>query len=110
MRDKRLLICSESQGYSGPMEQLKAVTGGDLISAERKNSTEEVDFVFNGGVMLVGNSPFRPSDVTSAVVDRRRSIRVTRIVEDSKQRDLLRYNNESGQFEGEMVPELGVFI
>ncbi len=110
MRDKRLLICSESQGYSGPMEQLKAVTGGDLISAERKNSTEEVDFVFNGGVMLVGNSPVRPSDVTSAVVDRRRSIRVTRIVEDSKQRDLLRYNNESRQFEGEMVPELGAFI
>ena len=110
MCDKRLLICSESQGYSGPMEQLKAVTGGDLISAERKNSTEEVDFVSNGGIMLVGNSPVRPSEVTSAVVDRHRSIRITKNVEDSKQQVLLRYNNGSRQFEGELVPALGAFI
>ena len=110
LRGKRLLVCSESQGYSGPVENLKAITGGDMIAAERKNSTEDVDFTFTGGVMFVGNSPIRPSDVTSATINRRRSIRLTKVVDPGDQRDLLRFNKATGQAEGEFAPELGAFI
>ena len=109
-RGKRLLVCSESQGYSGPVENLKALTGGDTISAERKNSTEDVDFTFTGGMMFVGNSPIRPSDVTSAAINRRRSIPLQKVVASVNQRELLRFNARTNQYEGEFVAELGAFI
>ena len=109
-RGKRLLVCSESQGYSGPVENLKALTGGDTISAERKNSTEDVDFTFTGGMMFVGNSPIRLSDVTSAAINRRRSIPLQKVVASANQCELLRFNARTNQYEGEFVPELGAFI
>jgi phage/plasmid-associated DNA primase len=109
LRGKRLLVCSESQGYSGQMEMLKAITGGDLITAERKNSVAPVDFYFLGGVLLVGNSPVRPSDRSTAVVNRRRSIQVTKVVDATDERQLLERDGAGG-FQGELVPELGAFI
>ena len=109
LRGKRLLVCSESQGYSGQMEMLKAITGGDLITAERKNSVAPVDFYFLGGVLLMGNSPVRPSDRSSAVVNRRRSIQVTKVVNATDERQLLERDGAGG-FQGELVPELGAFI
>jgi phage/plasmid-associated DNA primase len=109
-RGKRLLVANESQGYSGPMEVTKAITGGDVIPAERKNSTEDVDYTYTGGFMFVGNSPLRPSDVSNATINRRRSIRMTKAVAVEDQRDLLRFNKKTGQPAGEFVPELGAFI
>lgn len=108
LRGKRLILCSESQGYVGQLEMLKAITGRDLITAERKNSTATVDFYFLGGVVLSGNAPVRPSDKSAAVVNRRRSIRITKVVEARNERQLLERDG-SGGYVGELASELGGF-
>ncbi|MEB3362169.1 MAG: DUF5906 domain-containing protein, partial [Synechococcaceae cyanobacterium] len=79
LRDKRLAVFSECQDYSGQLQNLKSITGGDSIAAEIKGG-RHVDFAFNGGVVLVGNGPIRASDPTGAVINRRRSLHVGKVV------------------------------
>ncbi len=109
LRNKRLAVFSESQEYSGPLEMLKALTGQDRIPAERKHSSAILDFVFTGGVILTGNSPIRSSDTTGAVINRRRSILVDKVVAASKEKVLLEFDGFGG-LRGELVEELSAFV
>jgi phage/plasmid-associated DNA primase len=101
---KRLAIFSECQDYSGQLQTLKALTGGDPIPAEIKGG-RHFDFTYSGGVLLVGNGPIRASDPTGAVINRRRSLSVTKVVPASKERRLLDPDG-SGGWSGELVDEL----
>jgi hypothetical protein len=104
LRGRRLAVFSECQDYSGPLEILKALTGGDPIGAEVKGG-RHLDFVFNGGVVLVGNGPVKSSDPTGAVINRRRSLPITSVVAPSEQRLMLDADDVGG-WRGELVPEL----
>ena len=104
LRGKRLAVFSECQGYSGQAEVLKAATGGDLIPAEIKNG-KHLEFVFTGGVVLVGNGPIRVSDPSGAVINRRRSLHVDKVVQSADERELLDADGVGG-WRGELVPEL----
>ena len=104
LKDKRLAVFSECQDYSGQLQMLKALTGGDSIAAEVKGG-RHVDFTFRGGVVLVGNGPVRASDPTGAVINRRRSLPVTKVVLASQERQLLEPDGEGG-WRGELVGEL----
>lgn len=104
-KDKRLAIFPEAEKYSGPLDTLKAMTGGDPIDAEIKGSHRQVDFTFRGLVLLVGNGPIRPSDASGAVMNRRRSIHIDRVVATLQQRCLLDSDGHGG-WVGELVPEL----
>ncbi len=104
LRGKRLAIFSEAQRYQGPLETLKALTGGDLICAERKGSSASVDFIFDGTVLVVGNSPIRPSDRSAAVLIRRRSLLTPHTVSLDRQRPLL--DRRGDAWTGELVPHL----
>jgi P4 family phage/plasmid primase-like protien len=106
---KCLIVVSESQGYSGPLENLKALTGGDLIPAEMKGRNELYDYVFNGGVLVVGNGPITCTDPTGAVVNRRRSIAITKVVRPEEQRQLLEESSD-GVWSGAFVEELPGFV
>lgn len=101
---KRLAIFSECQDYSGRLEVLKAMTGGDSIGAEIKGG-RHFDFTYRGGVVLVGNGPIRASDPTGAVINRRRSLIVSKVVASGKQRRLLEFD-ENGGWKGELAAEL----
>jgi putative DNA primase/helicase len=107
-RGAALLLFAECQDYRGPLERLKALTGGDTIVAERKNSTERFDFTFRGLVMLVGNSPVKANDDSSAVFNRRRSIHLDQVVPLAERRDMLSWRVD--HWEGELADELGAFV
>lgn len=109
LRNKRLAVFSESQEYSGPLEMLKALTGQDRIPAERKFSSAILDFVFTGGVILTGNAPIRSSDTTGAVINRRRSVLVDKVVAASEEKVLIEFDGLGG-LRGELVEELPAFV
>ena len=101
---KRLAIFSECQDFSGQLQTLKALTGGDPIPAEIKGG-RHFDYVFSGGVVLVGNGPIRASDPSGAVINRRRSLIVPGVVASGSQRQLLE-SDQSGGWKGELAAEL----
>jgi phage/plasmid-associated DNA primase len=104
LRDKLLVTIPEAQRYNGPLETLKALTGGDEIRAELKGSMAAVDFYFDGLVVVTGNAPIKPSDQSAAVINRRRSITTPRAVPVRQQRPLL--DRRGGGWEGELAPYL----
>ena len=104
LKDKRLAVFSECQDYSGQLQMLKSLTGGDSIAAEIKGG-RHVDFTYRGGVVLVGNGPVRASDPTGAVLNRRRSLPVNKVVLASQERQLLDPDGAGG-WRGELVGEL----
>ena len=101
---KRLAIFNECQNYSGQLQTLKALTGGDVIPGEQKNG-RLFEFTYRGGVVLVGNGPIRSSDPTGAVINRRRSLLVEKVVAAADERQLLDADGEGG-WQGELVAEL----
>ncbi len=108
LKGKRLAVFSEAHGYSGPLEMLKALTGGDPIGAEYKRG-QHVDFIFRGGVLLVGNGPIRTSDTSGAVITRRRSLHVGKVVAAKDERKLLEPDGAGG-WTGELAAELPGFV
>ena len=104
LRGKRLAVFNECDRYSGPLNVLKAMTGGDRITAEMKRGTEPVDFYFTGLTVLVGNSPVRPSDSTGAVINRRRSIVVPEVIKTTDERELIEPDGDC--WRGEFVDHL----
>jgi len=104
LRGKRLAVFSECQDYSGQLQTLKALTGGDSIGAEVKGG-RHVDFTFDGGIVLVGNGPIRASDPTGAVINRRRSLHLNKVVSASDQRTLIEPDGING-WRGELAGEL----
>jgi phage/plasmid-associated DNA primase len=108
LKGKRLALFSECQDYSGQLQNLKAITGGDSIAAEIKGG-RHVDFTFTGGVVLTGNGPIRASDPTGAVINRRRSLYVEKVVAAGDERQLLEPDGNGG-WRGELVAELPGFV
>ncbi len=105
LRGKRLAIINEAGSYHGKLERLKALSGGDLIRAERKGSTRECDFHFHGLIVAIGNAPIRSTDTSAAVLNRRRSISTPRAIPVARQRPMLD-PADGGGWAGELAPHL----
>ena len=101
---KRLAVFSECQDYSGQLQVLKALTGDDSVPAEIKGG-RHFDFTYRGGIVLVGNGPIRASDPSGAVINRRRSLIVNRVIPTQNQRAVLVVNPQ-GVWSGELAEEL----
>lgn len=104
-RDARLAVFPESGRYSGSLETVKAMTGGDPITAEAKGSNAACSFVFQGGVLIVGNAPVQPSDNSGAVINRRRSLPVPNAIPAAQQRVMLDHDGNGG-WRGALAGEL----
>ena len=107
-RGAALLLFAESQDYAGPLERLKAFTGGDTIVAERKNSIERFEYTFTGLVLVVGNAAVKAKDDSSAVFNRRRSIHLDQPVPLAERKDMLSWRGN--RWQGELADELGGFV
>lgn len=105
-KDKRLAVFSEAADYRGSVSTLKAFTGRDPISAERKNSTKPCSFIFPGVVLVVGNAPFVPVDPSGAVVNRRRVISLSKAVPVEQRRQILELDPDTGEWVGDLAHEL----
>jgi phage/plasmid-associated DNA primase len=108
LKAKRLAVFNECQDYSGQLQNLKAITGGDSIAAEIKGGRHIV-FTFSGGVVLAGNGPIRASDPTGAVINRRRSLYVGKVVATKDECKLLEHDGANG-WAGEFEDELPGFL
>lgn len=108
LRGARLAVFSECQDYSGQLQMLKAITGGDPIPAEVKGG-KHLNFHYGGGVVLVGNGPVRASDPTGAVITRRRSLYVGSVVAARDERQLIEPDGNGG-WAGELAGELPGFV
>ncbi len=84
------------------MEVIKAMTGGDEISAEIKGSMAPADFTFFGGVIITTNQPIRPVDASGAVINRRRSLYLTKVVAAADERTILEPDG-CGSWRGELA-------
>jgi len=108
LKGQRLAVFSECQDYSGQLQVLKALMGGDPIGAEIKGG-RHLDFTFTGGVVLVGNGPIRASDPSGAVINRRRSLPLLKVVASADERQLLETDGAGG-WRGELAAELPGFV
>lgn len=109
VRGKRLVTCPESQKYTGMGETLKKLTGQDRVRAEKKGSSKKYDFTFAGGVIITGNSPVQFTDVSGAIINRRRSLRVDTPVREVDKRVLCE-DDGNGTWRGDLVDEFPDFI
>jgi putative DNA primase/helicase len=107
-RNAALLLFAESQDYRGTLERLKAFTGGDTINAEGKSTMKPFEYTFRGLVILVGNSPVRVRDNSSAVFSRMRSIHLDQAIPLAERRELLSWKVD--HWDGELADELGSFV
>ena len=105
-RGKRVARMNECGKYKGPLDVVKAFTGGDSIRAEGKGSTAHEDFVFGGVMVMVGNSPVICRD--PALAGRRRTILMNEVVEVEDQQDIL--VPVGGRWYGKIVDEMPQFI
>ena len=108
LRGKRLVVFNEAGDYHGRLDVLKALTGRDKVSAERKGSVENVDFYFDGGILLVGNEPISSTDCSDAIKTRRRTIFVDKKVPFESRKKLLEFDGVD--WTGDLVAGLGSFI
>ncbi len=69
--NKRLAVISDSDKYGGSINNLKAITGKDLIRLERKHQQQAGSFIFQGLVVMASNESLQVTDHTSGL-DRRR--------------------------------------
>ena len=103
LKDKRLLIISDSENYRGELSAFKQITGGDDIPYERKGKDPELPFSFNGLAMVSANQPLHTSDQTSGIPRRQISAHFNQIISEHEKQDDV-------YFEADLAAELpGLF-
>ena len=102
LRWKRLICITDSERYAGPIPNLKAMTGGDLLRMEEKFVQGRQERPADGLVLLAANEEVQSSDYTSGLGRRRLTVYFTHTPD--VPRDLLSIHGRT--FQGEFVPEL----
>ena len=101
-RWKRLICVTDADRYGGPINTLKALTGGDLLRMEEKNVQERRERTADGLVLIAANEEVQSSDYTSGLGRRRLTLYFTHVP--TAPRDLLSIHGRT--FDGEFVAEL----
>ena len=68
---KRLAMINEAGRHGGSVDNLKAITGGDYLSIERKHEQQTGGFYFDGLVLMASNEQLQTKDRTSGLERRR---------------------------------------
>jgi phage/plasmid-associated DNA primase len=102
IRWKRLICVTDADRYGGPISNLKAITGGDMLRMEEKFIQGRQDRTADGLVLIAANEEIQSSDYTSGLGRRRLTIYFTHVP--AVPRDLLSIHGRT--FHGAFVPEL----
>lgn len=70
LKDKQLIIVSDTEFYSGDLSILKQAVGGDPLKARIKFVQGGFDIYVNGAILIIGNYGLGSSD-TSGAIERR---------------------------------------
>jgi phage/plasmid-associated DNA primase len=101
LRAKVLLMITDAERYSGPVNALKAITGQDAVRMEEKFKAQRTEMA-PVMVVLAANEPVQSADYTSGLERRRLSMYFRH--KPSTPRDLLSWTN--GAWHGELAPEI----
>ena len=101
LRGKVLMLVTDAERYSGPVNQLKAITGQDFIRMEEKKKQQRTE-IAPVMVVVAANEPIQSADYTSGLVRRRLSMAFRHVP--ASPRDLLSWHPDGWQ--GELAPEL----
>ena len=102
IKDKRLVVITDSERYSGSVSTLKALTGQDSIPYEVKFVQSQGGFVPNAMVILAANEIIQSGDYTSGLERRRITVPLTHKIHPSQQRNLITVTDEG--IRGEFAP------
>jgi phage/plasmid-associated DNA primase len=86
--DKRLILITDAERYTGDVSMLKAITGGDPVRLERKYVQSNGHVVCNAMVLIASNESITSSEYTSGLYRRRMTIHFEHPVQLNKQRNL----------------------
>jgi phage/plasmid-associated DNA primase len=101
LRSKVLMVVTDAERYSGPVNQLKAITGQDFVRMEEKFKAQRTE-IAPVMVLIAANEPIQSADYTSGLVRRRLSMPFRHRPE--APRDLLSW--QDGTWHGELAPEI----
>jgi len=104
LKDKRLVVITDSENFMGQVSTLKALTGGDSIPYERKFMNSNNGFIPICKVIVAANEPIQSADYTSGLERRRLIVEMTKQIEATKQRNLISFRQ--GRLDGEFVSEI----
>ena len=99
---KRLALVSEAGHHGGALNVLKAVTGGDPLSIERKHVQQSGSFVFGGLVLMATNEQLTSTDATSGLERRRVTVRFPRSATPAERADWHARGGEHGVLHSEI--------
>ncbi|NBD32496.1 MAG: DNA primase [Cyanobacteria bacterium] len=108
IKDKRLVVVTDSERYAGSVSVLKALTGQDSLPYEVKNKQSTGGFIPDALVLIAGNETIKSSDYTSGLERRRINVPMNHRIPSSKQRQLIEFDRTHtpiGEF-AEYIPGL----
>lgn len=107
IKDKRLLLITDSDRYGGQVSKLKALTGQDSLPYEVKFKQSTGGFMPQALVMVAANEPIQSADYTSGLTRRRITLPFNNKIPNYKQRNLITITDESisGEF-ADYIPGL----
>jgi phage/plasmid-associated DNA primase/5S rRNA maturation endonuclease (ribonuclease M5) len=101
LRGKVLMVITDAERYSGPVNALKAITGQDFVRMEEKFKAQRTE-VAPVMVVVAANEPVQSADYTSGLV--RRRLAMTFRQRPAVPRDLLSW--KAGAWHGDLAPEI----
>ncbi|MDV3002434.1 MAG: hypothetical protein N5P05_004089 (plasmid) [Chroococcopsis gigantea SAG 12.99] len=108
LKDKRLVIVTDSDRYADGVSTLKAITGQDSLPFEQKFKQAKGGFTPTAMVIVAANEIIQSADYTSGLARRRVSVPMTYRVDENEQKNLIEHRND--KVYGEFVPYIsGLF-
>ena len=101
LRGKVLMVITDAERYSGPVNALKAITGQDFVRMEEKFKAQRTE-IAPVMVVVAANEPIQSADYTSGLVRRRLSMYFRH--RPPSPRDLLFWKDSA--WHGELAPEI----
>ena len=101
LRGKVLLMITDAERYSGPINALKAITGQDFVRMEEKFKAQRTE-IAPVMVVVAANEPIQSADYTSGLERRRLSMYFRH--RPTNPRDLLSWKDSA--WHGELAPEI----
>jgi putative DNA primase/helicase len=95
IKDKRLVVITDSERYSGEVTALKALTGQDSLPYEVKFQQSTGGFIPHAMVMVAANEQIQSRDYTSGLKRRRMTVPFMNKVEPSHQRNLIELSSDN---------------